>query len=222
LDVAPSDSWIAMITHWPPRVLREYSLIADGERGAVVGPDGAIVWLCMPRWDSPAVFSALLGRRGGYATTPTDPPLRVGATTSPEPSSGAAAGSAAASLSAGGAGNAHLPAYRRATATGRDPRRSRPAARDTRCPRRFRPPRHARPATLARLVDRPQRIDQDALVRCGACAARRKRQARHDAEPGGRRSSRLHAGAQRQAAWCPPGSGRGMGGNHDGMVRGTA
>jgi len=58
---------------WPPRVLREYAFIADGERGALLAPDGAIVWLCAPRWDSPAVFPALLGGRGGYAVTPSDP-----------------------------------------------------------------------------------------------------------------------------------------------------
>ena len=56
-----------------PHVLREYSLIADGERGALIGPDGAISWLCAPRWDSPAVFSGLLGGRGTYAVTPADP-----------------------------------------------------------------------------------------------------------------------------------------------------
>src|SRR5579859_6412735 len=56
-----------------PRVLREYALIADGERGALIAPDGTIAWLCAPRWDSPAVFSGLLGGRGGYAVTPADP-----------------------------------------------------------------------------------------------------------------------------------------------------
>jgi GH15 family glucan-1,4-alpha-glucosidase len=56
-----------------PRVLREYSLIADGERGAVIGPDGSIVWLCVPRWDSPAAFSGLLGGPGGYTVGPSDP-----------------------------------------------------------------------------------------------------------------------------------------------------
>jgi alpha,alpha-trehalase len=56
-----------------PHVLREYSLIADGERGALIGPDGAIAWLCAPRWDSPAVFGGLLGGRGRYAVTPADP-----------------------------------------------------------------------------------------------------------------------------------------------------
>jgi alpha,alpha-trehalase len=56
-----------------PHVLREYSLIADGERGALIGPDGAISWLCAPRWDSPAVFSGLLRGQGRYAVTPSDP-----------------------------------------------------------------------------------------------------------------------------------------------------
>jgi alpha,alpha-trehalase len=55
---------------WQPRVLRDYSFIADGERGALVGPDGAVVWLCAPRWDSPAVFAALVGGHGGYSVTP--------------------------------------------------------------------------------------------------------------------------------------------------------
>jgi GH15 family glucan-1,4-alpha-glucosidase len=57
----------------PPHVLREYALIADGERGTLIGPDGALAWLCVPRWDSPAVFSGLLGGKGGYAVTPSDP-----------------------------------------------------------------------------------------------------------------------------------------------------
>jgi hypothetical protein len=56
-----------------PHVLREYALIADGERGALIGPDGAISWLCAPRWDSPAVFGGLLGGAGCYAVTPADP-----------------------------------------------------------------------------------------------------------------------------------------------------
>jgi hypothetical protein len=54
-----------------PHVLREYALLADGERGALVGPRGDIVWMCAPRWDSEAVFSALIGGVGGYAVTPS-------------------------------------------------------------------------------------------------------------------------------------------------------
>jgi GH15 family glucan-1,4-alpha-glucosidase len=55
----------------PAHVLREYALLADGERGAVVGPSGDIVWLCAPRWDSDSVFSTLIGGQGVYAVTPT-------------------------------------------------------------------------------------------------------------------------------------------------------
>jgi GH15 family glucan-1,4-alpha-glucosidase len=56
-----------------PRVLREYALVADGERGAVIGPDGSVGWLCVPRWDSPAAFSGLLGGGGRYTVAPADP-----------------------------------------------------------------------------------------------------------------------------------------------------
>ncbi len=49
-------------------VLREYALLADGERGALIGPRGDVAWLCVPRWDSDAVLSSLIGGRGreGY------------------------------------------------------------------------------------------------------------------------------------------------------------
>jgi alpha,alpha-trehalase len=56
-----------------PHVLREYALVADGERGALIGPDGAVDWLCVPRWDSPACFSGLLGGPGLYRVAPADP-----------------------------------------------------------------------------------------------------------------------------------------------------
>lgn len=54
-----------------PHVLREYALIADGERGALIGPQGAIAWMCAPRWESDGVFSSLIGGHGLYAITPT-------------------------------------------------------------------------------------------------------------------------------------------------------
>ncbi|MGI8576872.1 MAG: glycoside hydrolase family 15 protein [Nocardioidaceae bacterium] len=55
---------------FPPNVLREYALLADGERGILVGPRGDYVWMCAPRWDSDAVFSSLIGGRGMYAVSP--------------------------------------------------------------------------------------------------------------------------------------------------------
>lgn len=55
-----------------PEVLREYALLADGERGALIGPRGDIVWMCVPNWQSDAVFSALVGGAGTYAVQPAD------------------------------------------------------------------------------------------------------------------------------------------------------
>jgi hypothetical protein len=56
-----------------PHALRDYALLADGVRGALVGPRGDIGWLCAPRWDSGSVFSTLIGGRGAYGVTPRVP-----------------------------------------------------------------------------------------------------------------------------------------------------
>ena len=60
-----------------PHVIREYALLADGQRGAILGPRGDIVWMCAPHWDSDAVFTSLLAGQGGYSITPTRP-VRLG------------------------------------------------------------------------------------------------------------------------------------------------
>lgn len=54
----------------PPHVLREYAFLADGERGALIGPRGDIAWMCAPAWDSDAVFAGILGGPGRYSVTP--------------------------------------------------------------------------------------------------------------------------------------------------------
>lgn len=54
-------------------MLRDYALIADGERGAIVGPSGEIAWLCFPGWDDQPVFGSLLGGHGRYVVCPTSP-----------------------------------------------------------------------------------------------------------------------------------------------------
>ena len=58
-----------MVAH-TPETLRQYALIADGERGALVGPEGDLAFLCAPRWHDDAVFSSLLGGSGSYALAP--------------------------------------------------------------------------------------------------------------------------------------------------------
>ncbi|MBM6399513.1 glycoside hydrolase family 15 protein [Phycicoccus sonneratiae] len=39
----------------------EYALLGDTERAALVSRHGAVDWLCLPRFDSPACFASLLG-----------------------------------------------------------------------------------------------------------------------------------------------------------------
>jgi len=55
--------------------IEDYALIGDCHSAALVGMDGSIDWLCWPRFDSGACFSALLGtpEHGRWLIAPHDP-----------------------------------------------------------------------------------------------------------------------------------------------------
>ena len=55
------------------RPIGDYGLLSDCRSAALVSSEGSVDWLCFPRFDSPAVFSRLLGEQAGqWAIRPVE------------------------------------------------------------------------------------------------------------------------------------------------------
>ena len=85
MNIADSDSYLPIADH---------GVIGDLRTVALVGTDGTIDWYCCPRFDSPSVFGAILGRANGgsYRIAPTRTRL-PGSSTCPTPTCSSCAAS---------------------------------------------------------------------------------------------------------------------------------
>jgi GH15 family glucan-1,4-alpha-glucosidase len=66
--------------------IEDYAMLGDTHTAALVGRDGSIDWLCLPRFDSAACFAKLLGtdRNGYWRIAPAKGAASAGAATSPD------------------------------------------------------------------------------------------------------------------------------------------
>ena len=58
-------TWPTTTNASPFPAIADYGFLSDCETCALVAPSGAVEWLCLPRFDSPSVFAAILDRDAG-------------------------------------------------------------------------------------------------------------------------------------------------------------
>ena len=62
---------------FPP--IADYAFLSDCEACALVAPSGNVEWMCLPRFDGPSIFGAMLDRDAGtFQLAPADTTVPAG------------------------------------------------------------------------------------------------------------------------------------------------
>ena len=63
IEIGPQVAEPRVSSPFPP--IAEYAFLSDCEVNCLIAPSGRVEWMCLPHFDSPSIFAAMLDRGAG-------------------------------------------------------------------------------------------------------------------------------------------------------------